>query len=105
MQYRLRLVGFEPEDLADIRTARLADGMMRTKDFLDGSGMTMTWYLCEEDMRALSARFPEVLFILDIVNVEEPGASPPERWCFKAGKVQKLTATIVFPDFDASKLA
>lgn len=64
-----------------------------------------SWDQADDDMLALSARFPSLLFVLEVHNAEEPGLYAPERWYFKAGKVHKVTAVISFPEFDASKLA
>ena len=59
------------------------------------------WYEHEADMRALSSKFPDVLFTLDGVGEEHPDIW---RKFFVNGKMQKCDATLVFDQFDESKL-
>ncbi len=98
------------DDAEAVRGTMLtSDGFCRVKDFHDHSGMTMTWGTADEDMLALSRRFPSVLFVLTVINAEEPylvtGSSPPERWFYRGGQSYKSKAQVIFDAFDASKLA
>jgi hypothetical protein len=68
-------------------------------------GTVWSWYRVEDDMRELSARFPSLLFVLEVHNVDEAGLYPPERWFFKACDHYKSIGRIVFDDFDPAKLA
>lgn len=57
------------------------------------------WYDHEEDLLRLSTQFPGVLIELEGVG-EEPG----DQWRMRVrdGKAARVTAQIVFPDFDDS---
>lgn len=61
----------------------------------------MKWYSFDKDMRALSNKFPGLMFEVE-VNGEEQG----DRWKMyvQAGKAQMCKATIVFPPFDAKEM-
>ncbi len=65
---------------------------------LDGG--EMKWYDHENDMRRISAAFPEVLFTLD--GRGESGAI--WRKFFKRGKMQNAGPQLVYEAFDESKL-
>lgn len=67
-------------------------------------GVVWSWYGAEDDMRALSSKFPTLVFTLDVHNVDEAGLYPPERWYFYGGKMQKVIGEVVFADFDPAKL-
>lgn len=60
-----------------------------------------TWYDHEEDMAALSARFPKVLFTL-----HGAGENVDDRWkkYFMGGLIQRAPAQIAFDEFDEAKL-
>ncbi len=59
------------------------------------------WYEWEREMRAISAKFPEVFF-----TVEGHGEEDGDIWIayFLGGKMQKEDAKIVFDPFDERKL-
>lgn len=59
------------------------------------------WYEHEDDMRQLSARFPDMLFTLS-----GNGEQYDDIWVkyFKAGRMQASYATIVLDPFDETKL-
>lgn len=59
------------------------------------------WYNHEDEMRAFSKKFPEILFILE-VNGEEEGDLSIKY--FKNGKMQRADAVITYAEFDESKL-
>lgn len=117
MSYAMRwMLRVQPED--DAQVAALAwpssssapplrghPSRHATEGIMEFYGMTWSWNGAEEDMRELSARFPSLLLVLDVHNAEEPGLYAPERWYFKAGKVHKVVAYIVFAEFDPAKLA
>lgn len=60
------------------------------------------WYEHEEEMKAFSTNYPDVLFIL-YGNGEE--SDDIWRKYFKNGKMQKAYAELKFDEFDESKLA
>lgn len=64
-----------------------------------GDAESFSWRRFEEDMRALSARFPHALFTLD-----EEGEYGYFRYFFKGGKMQNANARVVYDDFDPEKL-
>lgn len=59
------------------------------------------WYEHDDDMKKLSSKFPDKLFILS-GHGEEDG----DIWrkYYKNGKVQRVDAEIVFEEFDEDKL-
>lgn len=60
------------------------------------------WYDHEEDMKVLSATFPDVLFTL-----KGDGEETNDLWIkyFKNGKMQVATAIITYEPFDESRLS
>lgn len=60
-----------------------------------------TWYDHEEDMRAVSEKFPSALFCL-----EGHGEDSDDHWrkYFKGGKMQYCPGRIDYDDFDVAKL-
>ena len=69
---------------------------------VDGtSAENCTWYDHDNDMKALSKEFPDVLFTLHGIG-EEAG----DIWVkyFRNGKVQSVKGRIVFDPFDPKKL-
>lgn len=57
------------------------------------------WYDHEEDLLRLSTQFPGVL-----IEVEGVGEEPGDQWRLRVrdGKKSRVTAQVVFPDFDES---
>lgn len=62
---------------------------------------TCKWYDHEDDMKAFSRLYPDVLFTLNGI-----GEDYPDIWVkyFKNGKMQFVKAKIVLDPFDESKL-
>jgi len=62
---------------------------------------SVKWYDHDDDMRELSAYYPNVTFIL-----EGEGEESGDIWrkYYRNGKAQEVYAEIVFADFDESKL-
>jgi len=69
-------------------------------ELLGRYGVCWSWYSVEDDMLALSASSPDLLFTLTVHNVDEAGLHPPERWYFKSGRQQKTTATYLWPKME-----
>lgn len=67
----------------------------------DTGGDTCKWYEHADDIRALSLRFPAILFTLHGTG-EEQG----DEWYkyFKDGKMQECKAVVTFEPYDESKL-
>lgn len=61
----------------------------------------MKWYSCEEDMKTVSAAFPDVLFEVQVTG-EETG----DLWKLyaKNGKVQRADAEIIYPEYDENEM-
>lgn len=61
----------------------------------DVLGEEHKWYDSFEDMKKLSAEFPDILFTL-----YGDGEDPDDRWVayFKAGKGEEYQAEIIYPD-------
>lgn len=59
------------------------------------------WYHHQDDMKVLSALFPDVLFTL-----KGEGEEGGDLWIeyYKAGKMQRVDAQIVYEEFDEQKL-
>lgn len=59
------------------------------------------WYYHEEDMKDLSLKFPEIVFVL-----RGEGEDNDDTWYkyFKNGKMQSCYAVITFDEYDESKL-
>ena len=89
-----------PEQDAEAFAAYMEDNMPLGR-YGDVYGAFDTWYAHEEDMRELSAQFPNALFAL-----EGHGEEWDDHWIkyFQGGKMQYCPGEIVYPDFDESKL-
>ena len=61
----------------------------------------MKWYDHDKDMRIISTKFPDVVFIL-----KGEGEESGDLWIkyYKNGKMQGSTAKVVYEEFDESKL-
>lgn len=68
---------------------------------LTAYGHTSKWYSHDSEMRALSKRFPMVVFTLEGKG-EEGGDLWKKYYC--AGKCQEAYAKIVYDEFDPEKL-
>lgn len=68
---------------------------------LIADGIDCKWYDHDEDMKKISADFPDILF-----KLEGEGEESGDIWktYYKGGKAQHCRAKIVFPEFDPSKL-
>ncbi len=62
---------------------------------------TVKWYDHEKDMKTMSQRYPDVLFILS-----GDGEESDDFWkeYHKNGKVQRVKGSLVYPEFDETKL-
>lgn len=69
--------------------------------FTDKLTKNSKWYEHEEEMKAFSTNYPDVLFILDGVGEEH---NDNWRKYFKNGKMQTTYAELKFDEFDESKL-
>lgn len=67
----------------------------------DGWGGCVKWYDHEDDLRRISALFPNALFTLD---GEGEGSDDIWRDYYKNGKMQHCPARIEFDPYDESKL-
>lgn len=67
----------------------------------DGYSAYDTWYDWRQDMRLLSARFPNVLFTLGIVGADYDGE---DRVYFKGGQYQDDNVEVIYHPFDPDKL-
>ena len=67
----------------------------------DGWWCNAKWYDHDDDMIGLSNLYPDVLFIL-----EGNGEESDDIWItyYKGGKHQYCPASIIFPEYDESKL-
>lgn len=70
-------------------------------DYIYGWGGYVSWYSCDEDMVALSKRFPGVLFTL---TGHGDNADDIWRTFYKDGLLQTDCADIIYKDFDETKL-
>jgi len=59
------------------------------------------WYDHEEDIKAVSERFPNVL-----ITLSGEGEEQPDLWkkYFKNGKMQRADAIVTYPEFDENLL-
>lgn len=71
-------------------------------DITDSYYSNCKWYDHEDDMRVLSAKFPDQIFWLS-----GRGDDDDDRWqkFFVAGKMQECYARIIYDGFDSTKLA
>ena len=65
-------------------------------------GEQCSWRTQDEDMRTLSEKFPNVLFILDTQAAEDTYDEWREFW--RNGKYYTVQPVKVYPEFDESKL-
>lgn len=64
-------------------------------------GDSCKWYEHDDDMKALSKKYPKTIFVL-----EGKGEEPEDIWraYYQNGKMQLCKASITFDDFDRDKL-
>lgn len=104
-EYKIQIDKIEQmdEDAIDSIDSELSDVTGYTFDYYgnEWASDAIKWYEHENDMRTLSSRHPDMLFILSGEG-EESG----DLWVkyFKDGKMQESKAQIVFDAFDPSKL-
>jgi len=72
-----------------------------TTDYSSLFDDSVKWYDCEKDMKSYSKKHPNVLFLID-----GEGEESADIWkaYFKNGKMFKAKATLVFEDYNESKL-
>jgi len=60
-----------------------------------------TYWDCEEDMKAISEMYPDIVF-----QLTGQGQIPDDMWrqYFKNGKSHKVDAIVTYPPFDEDKL-
>ncbi len=95
------------DEISSIIEAQIAEEIDKMNVFTDGN-MTDSycsnckWHDHEEDMRVLSAKFPDQIFWLS-----GRGESEEDMWqkFFMAGKMQECYARIIYDNFDSTKLA
>lgn len=66
------------------------------------SNQAESWKDDEKDLVAFSKQYPEHLFLMDGEGSE---SQDYWQWWIKDGKIQKCQATVVYPEYDESKLA
>ena len=98
-------MGYYTDHELDVTGCKASDYVAELEEITGYSGLfegEIKWYSHEKDMRALSARHPEVMFLLS-GNGEESG----DIWVeyHKAGKMQLEKASITFGQFEESKLS
>lgn len=76
-------------------------GIFEDGNLDDGLFAQLTWYNDKEDMCALSASFPDVLFALDIRGEDYDGL---DRVYFKGGRYQDDCVEIKYLPFNPKKL-
>lgn len=100
--YTLKVYAGEPtiRDILEVEGESF-EGLDYAVDMDGDSVEPAKWYSHEKDMIQLSLKYPEVVFLL-CGEGEESG----DLWnqYFKNGKKQDCFATIVYDDFDESKL-
>jgi len=94
------------DKISPIIEAQIAAEIDKMNVFSDGNMIdsyysNCKWYDHEEDMRVLSAKFPDHIFWLS-----GRGESEEDMWqkFFMAGKMQECYARIIYDDFDSTKL-
>ena len=77
--------------ITDIRKLR------KNHNIIEGTAFEDTWYTCLTDMPNLSEKYQEMFIIL-----YGEGEARDDNWVvyFKNGKGKKISANLVYPDFD-----
>ena len=91
-------------DDAELVISDLHSTVVYTLNAFDVRGQPMdsvTWYEFDEDMKAFSRRYPDILFCL---YVEGPSIDDRYKHYFLDGKHQECPGHIVFKPFDPDKL-
>lgn len=70
-------------------------------EIFENNMSAVKWYDHETDVRNLSAKYPDVLFVLE---GEGEGSGDVWKKYFLNGKIQRAPGEITFPDFDFNKL-
>ena len=96
--YSLELRYFDAADLEAIRLTEMRYGTIAE---LEAHGFNAKWYDHEEDMKAISARFPTAVFVLDGFG-EEHGDIWRKYFC--NGKMQYSKGEIHFENYNPTKL-
>lgn len=95
-RYRLMLTPYDEAAEATVRRIEWEGGPLVRDGFVEAK-----WYDHEEDMRRVSAQYPDVLFTL-----MGEGEDAEDLWAkhFKGGGMQVVKAVVTFEEFDPSKL-
>lgn len=99
--YNLRVKGFEESQREELEDAIEKMNVFHDGDLDDGFFAQLTWCDDKKEMCALSARFPDVLFTLDVKGEDYDGL---DRIYFKGGKYQDDCVGIRYLPFNPEKL-
>jgi hypothetical protein len=100
--FNMSVVSKIPENRNLIQEFRqVSTGAEYALDMGGGSKTETKWYNWEEDLRKFSAKFPNVLFLL-----EGEGEENGDLWkaYFKGGKMQLCKAEVTYPKYDENEL-
>lgn len=76
-------------------------GMCYHMDYVYLTGEECKWYECENDLKALSEKFPDALFVIERIGEVSPDM---ERIYSKNGQSTSIKPEIVWPEFDERML-
>lgn len=99
--YNLEVKGFKESQREKLDEAIEKMDVFDDGDLDDGFFAQLTWYDDKKEMCALSARFPDVLFTLDVKGEDYDGL---DRYYFKGGRYQDGCVEIKYLPFDPQKL-
>jgi hypothetical protein len=94
---------FDKSNFADLELelSKVLSSGYTLEEFVGGRCDTTKWYEHEKEMKDVSKKFPDVLFVL-----KGEGEESGDLWIkyFKDGKMQVANANIIYDDFDPGKL-
>lgn len=99
--YNLQVEAFKESQREELEAEIEKMNVFRDGDLDEGFSAQLTWYKDTKEMCALSARFPDVLFTLDIKGEDYDGL---DRVYFKGGRYQDDCVEIKYLPFDPEKL-